>query len=104
MYETTSKLEFDMSRSRRRLIGCIAFLGFAAFAANAEAVVKHRRTVHHHGVVVASREPSFPTYIDQGSDRSPGRDNEYFSDTKAPTFLHNEGSYLVGPGYFQRWW
>jgi hypothetical protein len=99
----TLKPEFEMTRSRRRLTGWVALLALAATAASADAATLRRRH-HPHHPVVASREPSFPNYIDQGVDRQPGRDNEYFSDTKSPTFLHNEGSYLVGPGYFQRWW
>ena len=89
-----------MSRSRRVVPGFIALLGLAAFAA-APAVAKVKP--HHHPAhVVAHRPPvarttDFPVYVDQGSDHNPGGDNLYFTDTKNP-------NYLVGPGWFQRWW
>lgn len=85
-----------MTRSRRGLTGFIAFLGLAAFAANAEAKVKHHHPLHHRSAPSASRQMEFPVYVDTGSDRNPGGDNLYFTDTKHP-------DYLVGPGWFQRW-
>ena len=85
-----------MTRSRRRVTGLIALLGLAAFAANAHAVVKHRHPAHGRSAPAASRAPNFPAYVDRGSDRNPGGDNLYFSDTKTP-------NYIVGPAWFQRW-
>ena len=93
-----------MTRSRRRLTGFLAFLGLAAFAANAEAIVRHHHPLHHRGAAVASRSVSFPAYVDTGSDRNPGGDNLYFSDTKSPNYLNREGTYIIGPAWFQRWW
>jgi hypothetical protein len=99
--------EFAMMRSHRRLIGFVAILGLAASAASAEAAtLKRHHPVHRHAPQVAARErePSFPTYIDQGSDRNPGGDNLYFTDTKDPFRLNEKNSYIIGPAYFQRWW
>ena len=96
-----------MTRSRRRLTGSIVFLGLAAYAASAEAAfVKHRHPAHrvHHSATAATRSPSFPVYVDRGSDYSPGTDNHYFSDTRGPNLLNNQAPYPIGPSYFQRWW
>ena len=88
-----------MLRSCGIVPGFIALLGLAPLAAApADAKVKpHRHPVR----VLAHRAPArtrdFPIYVDQGSDHNPGGDNLYFTDTKEP-------SYLVGPGWFQRWW
>lgn len=76
-----------------------AFVAVAVFAVSAgEARTKAKR---RHGVAPqyepASRRPdAFPVYVDRGSDRNPGGDNLYFTDTKNP-------HYVVGPAWFQRW-
>jgi len=94
-----------MVRSHRRLIGFVALLGFTASAASAgAATIKRHHPQHRHSVVAASREPRFPVYIDEGSDRNPGGDNLYFTDTKSPFRLNEHNSYIIGPAYFQRWW
>jgi hypothetical protein len=99
--------EFAMMRSRRRLIGFLAILGLAASVASGEAAtLKRHHPVHRHASVVAERNrvPTFPMYIDQGSDLNPGGDNLYFTDTKDPFRLNAKNSYIIGPAYFQRWW
>ncbi len=82
-----------MTRLRRGVCAFVAILGFAAFAAPAAAEVKrhHLRHAYH-----APRAAQFPVYVDHGSDRNPGGDNLYFTDTRTP-------DYIVGPAWFQRW-
>ena len=85
-----------MTRSRRGLALTVALLGLAAFATAADAKVKRRHAVPpppYHG---AGESREFQPYRSSGSDRNPGGDNLYFSDTKRP-------SYIVGPAWFQRW-
>ena len=85
-----------MKRLRGDMPAAAALLAVAVFAASgAEAKPRHK---YHHGYVepMARRPVAFPTYVDHGSDRNPGGDNLYFTDTKDP-------KYLVGPGWFQRW-
>jgi hypothetical protein len=87
----------------RRLHGgmpaAAALMAIAFFAGSAaEAKVKAK---HHHAAAPefgsAYRRPeAFPVYVDRGSDRNPGGDNLYFTDTKDP-------HYVVGPAWFQRW-
>jgi hypothetical protein len=91
----TLDLEFCMTRLRQGVCALVACLGLAAFvAAPADAKVRHR---HPLGVrPAASRPVAFPNYVDRGSDRNPGGDDLYFSDTKYP-------HYIVGPAWFQRW-
>jgi hypothetical protein len=85
--------ESYMTRSHRLIPGFVAVIGLVAFAAApAQAKVKHRHAPQAH----AARPANFPVYVDRGSDRNPGGDNLYFSDTKSP-------HYIVGPAWFQRW-
>jgi hypothetical protein len=82
-----------MMRLRRGVPTLAALVGLAAFAA-APAEAKLKR---HHAEHAAVRPATkFPVYVDQGSDRNPGGDNLYFTDTKQP-------NYIVGPAWFQRW-
>jgi len=84
-----------MTWSRRFSPGFVVLLGVAAFAAApAQAKLKHRHAPQAHARV--QRPANFPVYVDRGSDRNPGGDNLYFSDTKRP-------NYVVGPAWFQRW-
>jgi len=93
-----------MMRSSRGLTGFVAIVGLAAFtSAAAAAPIKHHRPVHR-GYAVDNRPVAFPRYIDAGSDRNPGGDNLYFTDTKSPFRLNEPGPYIIGPAYFQRWW
>ena len=87
-----------MMRSSQIVIGFVAIVGLAVFAGSAGAApIKHHHPLHRHaGYSVDSRPVSFPNYIDTGSDRNPGGDNLYFTDTKNP-------HYVVGPAWFQRW-
>jgi len=85
-----------MKRLRGGMPAVAALLAVSVFAASgADATPRHRR---HHGYnePLARRPVNFPTYVDHGSDRNPGGDNLYFTDTKDP-------HYIVGPGWFQRW-
>ena len=85
-----------MKRLRGSVPTAVALLTVAVFAASgADAKPRHR---HHHGYVepVARRPVEFPTYVDHGSDRNPGMDNLYFTDTKNPT-------YELGPTIFQKY-
>jgi hypothetical protein len=94
-----------MMRSSRCLTGFVAIVGFAAFAgAAAAAPIKHHHPVQHRGYSIDTRPVAFPNYIDTGSDRNPGGDNLYFTDTKSPLRLNEPGPYIIGPAYFQRWW
>ena len=84
-----------MKSSRRVLPGIAALIGLAAFAAApAQAKMKHRHPLQ--GRTHVARPSNFPVYVDRGSDRNPGGDNLYFTDTKKP-------NYVVGPAWFQRW-
>ena len=88
-----------MTRSSRGIPAIIAVLGLAAFAAApAQAKVKRHHGQEHYARAhpSAQRPANFPVYVDHGSDRNPGGDNLYFSDTKSP-------NYIVGPAWFQRW-
>lgn len=88
-----------MKRLSRGLPTALALITLAAIAvapAQARAKVKH-----HHGLApkyapADRRYENFPVYEDHGSDRNPGGDNLYFTDTKNP-------HYVVGPAWFQRW-
>jgi len=85
-----------MKRLREGAPVAAALLAVAVFAASgADAKPKPKR---HHGYVepLARRPADFPTYIDRGSDRNPGGDNLYFSDTRNPT-------YELGPTIFQKY-
>lgn len=82
-----------MTRLRRGFPALVALLGLAAFAgAPADAKIKRHRA--YHARVAPAQE--FPVYVDHGSDRNPGGDNLYFTDTKDP-------HYIIGPAWFQRW-
>jgi hypothetical protein len=86
-----------MTRLRRGIPAFVALLGLAAFAAapaDAATSKKYHPKPKHSA---RSTPPNFPVYESKGVDRNPGGDNLYFSDTRRP-------HYLVGPGYFQRWW
>jgi hypothetical protein len=91
-------LEFFMKRLRRGAPVAAALLAVAVFATSgADAKPKPKR--HHlHGYVdpIARRPVEFPTYVDTGSDRNPGGDNLYFTDTRNPT-------YELGPTIFQKY-
>jgi len=95
-----------MMRSSQIVIGFVAIVGLAVFAGSAAAApIKHHHPLHRHGgYSIDSRPVSFPNYIDTGSDRNPGGDNLYFTDTKSPLRLNEPGPYIIGPAYFQRWW
>jgi hypothetical protein len=95
-----------MMRSSRYLAGFVAIVGLAAIAsaAGAATTIKHHHPLHRHGYSIDSRPAAFPNYIDTGSDRNPGGDNLYFTDTKSPLRLNEPGPYIIGPAYFQRWW
>jgi hypothetical protein len=95
-----------MMRSSRLLTGFVAIIGLAASAGAAGAApIKHHHPLQRHsGYAIDSRPLAFPRYIDTGSDRNPGGDNLYFTDTKSPFRLNEPGSYIIGPAYFQRWW
>jgi hypothetical protein len=86
-----------MKRLPGGLPAAAAFMTIAVFAvpsANAKAKRHHRMAPQYEQ---ASRRPdAFPVYVDRGSDRNPGGDNLYFTDTKNP-------HYVVGPAWFQRW-
>ncbi len=88
-----------MKSLRGGLPATAALMVLAVFSASlADAKVKAKR---HQGpsraYEPASRRPdNFPVYVDRGSDRNPGGDNLYFTDTKNP-------HYVVGPAWFQRW-
>jgi hypothetical protein len=112
-----SILEFSMTRLPRgvpavfaRAIvtpALVAVMGMAAVAVAGPADAKvMRHHPAHHGVTPKRHAPTsaynFPAYIDRGSDRNPGGDNQYFSDTASPTYFN--GPNLIGPAYFQRWW
>ncbi len=84
-----------MMRLRRGVPALVALVGLAAFAAApADAKTKRHHPVYPQKALPAA-EP-FPIYVDHGSDRNPGGDNLYFTDTKNP-------NYIVGPAWFQRW-
>ena len=87
-----------MKRLRGGVPAVAALLAVAAFAGSGADAKP--RTKHHHGHAylepVTRRPVDFPTYVDHGSDRNPGGDNLYFTDTKDP-------HYVVGPAWFQRW-
>lgn len=93
-----------MTRLPRGVPAFVALMGIAAFAAGpADAKVKRYHATPKRHVAHAPRSPyDFPMYVDRGSDRNPGGDNLYYSDTKDPAFFN--GPDLVGPAYFQRWW
>jgi hypothetical protein len=95
-----------MMRTSRCLTGFVAIVGFAAFAGGAAAapIKHHHHPVQHRGYSIDTRPAAFPNYIDTGSDRNPGGDNLYFTDTKSPLRLNEPGPYIIGPAYFQRWW
>jgi hypothetical protein len=83
-----------MMRLRRGVPALVALLGLAAFAA-APAGAKTKHPILHVHRALPAAAP-FPVYVDHGSDRNPGGDNLYFTDTKDP-------HYIVGPAWFQRW-
>ena len=84
-------------------VPALVVLGFAALAASpAAAKLKRHHPVHPLHARVGAPLEEFPTYTDRGSDRNPGGDNLYFSDTRNATVF--DGPNLVGPAYFQRWW
>jgi hypothetical protein len=91
-----------MTRLPRGVPALVAVLSLTAFAAGpAEAKVKrHHMASKRH---VATSAYNFPNYVDRGSDRNPGGDNLYFTDTKSPGDFVT-GPTLIGPGWFQRWW
>jgi hypothetical protein len=85
-----------MQRFRGGLSAATVLVLVAAVSSTgAQAKIKHR---HAHGYVgpVAHRPVDFPVYIDHGSDRNPGTDNLYFTDTRNP-------SYELGPTIFQKY-
>ena len=87
-----------MMRLHGGLPAAAALIAIAlAGAGPAAAKVKMK---HHHMTAraqpTAHRPVDFPVYVDHGSDRNPGGDNLYFTDTKDP-------HYVVGPAWFQRW-
>jgi hypothetical protein len=94
-----------MTRLPRGVPALVAVLSLATVAVPAEAKVMRHHAARH-GVTQRRHAPvsayNFPNYIDRGSDRNPGGDNLYFSDTGAPTYFN--GPNLIGPAYFQRWW
>ena len=88
-----------MKRLRAGSPGAACLLAVAVFAfsgADADAKPKAKR---HHGQAnyepVARRSVEFPTYVDRGSDRNPGGDNLYYTDTRTP-------HYELGPTIFQK--
>ena len=84
-----------MTRSRASVTALAAVLGLVAFTgAQAATKAKHKHIARE--AAPLSRPVPFPVYVDHGSDRNPGGDNLYFSDTRQP-------DYIVGPAWFQRW-
>jgi len=79
-----------MILSRWRVLALVALASVALAPAQAKT-----KPHAHHAQPAAVAKP-FPVYIDRGSERNPGGDNAYFTDTKQP-------NYIVGPAWFQRW-
>ena len=85
-----------MMRLRGSVPVAAMVLAVAAIAATgADAKSRHKHP-HAAEAPVAHRGIDFPTYVDHGSDRNPGMENLYFTDTRTP-------SYELGPTIFQKY-
>ncbi len=86
-----------MMRLRTGLSVAASLIAFAAFAVpGADAQPKAKR---HHRLSYSQPAPqrplAFPTYVDRGTDRNPGGDDLYYTDTRYPR-------YELGPSIFQK--
>ena len=88
-----------MKRLRAGSPGAACLLAVAVFALSGVDGDARPRAKRHHGPTsyepAARRPVDFPTYVDRGSDRNPGGDKLYYTDTRTP-------HYELGPTIFQK--